>query len=525
MQANQIHNPALLDFLQGEDNFGRIAFFEEDRQRTLAAVKVDYDGRFSLLIGKTMYGASEYSRNEQVLADVIFARNSERFEPLAIYDQQSGQIYPQSLDFTRTFFPQEEMFSALQRPDSMAAPLYEAASMRVTNYMNDPANHDALTALASVDPSLSPSSLHDLYVDGVTLAELEARLPVWKLEDVPFYSRGFSDITAAFRYLADPQEAVEALYTSIIHNPDYLRNMGNDLKRHEAEVAAYAAFLEHVEDDPECMTKKAVIDALHKAFGEETVGNLWITAAKGGRFAKYQYPMEQLLREAHSGAACFYLPYIPSVKQRTEVIQELGAPSHSYPYVLRDPELTFSDIADITYRGKSLYAISAAELAKRLETKEVMVGVYKPDPALKEQMFGRLNGGQHPYRESFSMDFKPEQAKADDFHINAAAAVVIGADISMEAAAAQVYQQLTGLSGKYHTAVQVGDAISIDGQTCLVGPYTEFLSVPFRLPVPESHPVVKEEVIGLAAETRDMQSAKDALSEKNVQNSLCHEER
>lgn len=515
MKEEALKSQALTEFLRADDNYGRWAFFPNSNSDRggLAMMKTDIDGRFSVLMGGRLFG-SESQDSPRMMAAFLYNR---KLEPLGLYDRYTHEVYAQDADFTRTFLPETEYFQAVESLYELQEPLLVAVHERVTEYMNDPANRDGLADAARAserwdEPYIDSARLNRMYVRGKSLDELRSELPMWE-EAERLDSR--PALASVIDYLSDPEGAVDRLFNQAIRDSAVRRLLGREILYHEAEVAAYAEFLDNAGADSELSAKKAVAQALSEAFGDTRPANLWITVARDGQTARFQYPMERLTREMN-GSCPFWIDGIPSTSQRKEVMDAFGVSSHGSTHVY-DPKLTCADIADISFRGKSVYAMESSELSRRTATREVPFALYKAQDNLRERMFGQpeQRGGWvcYPRRDKFADGFQPEDTAPEDFAPALTGTVTVGAHATEETAFAQAYRQIGRMAGEQNQGMGVGDAISLDGKARLVGMYDHFDALPFSLPAKETE---KEAVRGdapvsLAAEARDMIAARGGL--------------
>lgn len=83
------------------------------------------------------------------------------------------------------------------------------------------------------------------------------------------------------------------------------------------------------------------------------------------------------------------------------------------------------------------------------------------------------------------------------------------------------------MAGEQNQGMAVGDAISLDGKTRLVGMYDHFDELPFSLPTRETKKdAARDDVsISLTAEARDMTAASSELGSANSYRTTQKEER
>lgn len=540
MKATEFGNQAFADFLQEEGNYGKWAFFPVKSSRMLALMKTAYDDRFSILMGNEFYlnrkDLKEDMDDQEHILDTLYGSvGSKGVVTLGLYDARTGSVYAHASELTRPFFG-DRAWNLLETPSETIAPLLRAVAERATAYMNDPANHDALAAAWREDnprhtePYIDSDDLYSRHVNGVALEDVQDDLPVLSSEDLPLQEH---PIRLAIRYLSDPQSAEDALFESMVNDPEIRNKMGGRILHHDALVSSYADFLERSEKNPEAIAEKNVLGALKNAFGDDVAGNLWITVARDARSVQFQYPMEQLLRQAarDTNSNVFFAMHIPSTEQREAYVRAMGTrshSSHSFSIAAREPRLGFADISDITYRKRSLYAMDPHELAQRMETKEVEVGFYKADDSLRETMFERR---EHTYRLNhtrFAEGFDGSQTSEADFDHALTATVTVAAHADENTVFSQAYEQINSIAWEeLKHGVRVGDALSVEGRTRLVGDYCDFDDLPFSLPAQgkEKVPVPKEEPVSLGSEARAMQSAKEVLESRPARQDSQHDAR
>lgn len=526
MKEEALKSQALTEFLRAGDNYGRWAFFPNSNGKggNLAVMKTDVDGRFSVLVGGRAFG-SEAQDAVRAASAFLYNRN---LEPLGLYDAHTHEVYA-SVDLTSNFLSARDVFGAEQSLRDVQAPLFAAVHERVTEYMNDPANRDSLADAARSserwdEPHIDSTRLNRMYVQSKSLGELRSELPMWE-EAERLDSR--PALASVIDYLSDPQGAVDRLFHRAVQDPDVRRILGRKILYHEAEIAAYAEFLDNAGADPEQSAKKAVSQALSEAFGDARPANLWITVARDGQTARFQYPMERLTREME-GSWPFWIDGIPSTGQRKEVMDAFGVSSHGSTHVY-DPKLACADIADISYRGKSVYAMESSELSRRTAAREVPFALYKAQDNLRERMFDKSvrQGWTRPAVIKFADGFQSEDAAPEDFAQTLTGTVTVGAHATEETAFAQAYRQIGRMAGEQNQGMAVGDAISLDGKTRLVGMYDHFDELPFSLPTRETKKdAARDDVsISLTAEARDMTAASSELGSANSYRTTQKEER
>lgn len=496
MKIDSIENEDVIEFLSDGANAGRIGVFPLANQSewTLTMVPVALDDRFCVLLGAEV--PPELSE-AQARASLLTGKNlmtlgtSDNELALGLYDREKNEVYAFTSFFVRHLKPSlalGERHSLVEGIADIIGPLRKEAHRRVEEICNDPDFIERMRAEITDDDVASSS-----YVPSKILSEafLAHKAP----EDIAcrrIVIDGPADdqipLLRAVDFLRDPDRAVSDLVNETMS--DASAQIKRKIIERDAEAAAYSDRLSELENDSNALACRAILDSLDGAFGAEKPNKVWITAARDGMEAAFQYPVSALVDEASDGPMSARINdfHISNSKQK-------AAAADAFALQWRHIDLRYSDVVDISFRGKSVYRIDAGEHTRRMETREVRVALYAAGDGLRN----RLPFASVPYR-PIDKIFDDAAPKPDEYALHAEFTAHVGAHSDDQTVLMQAYRQAVHDSN----SPAFGDAMVVDGTTVLIGRRADFAKAPFSLPPARDETRPVHEGPSLDSEAHDM---------------------
>lgn len=448
-------------FVEDSNNYGRLTVLSPQSVHgpSLAVMKVAVDDRFAVLFGDTFYAGSD-SNNPIEEALSSFFQSRDGAAPLGLLDTATGNM---SIYFELSHFldPAHNLnFVSIEDDFKQALNTY------IEDYVNDPANRDALVKAAlnlerftEPNPRVVDEDIKKYFVQGKSLEEVQnQRLPV----DVTLSigSKVLMD------YMKDPQGAISK-YAGL-HIEANKEAYGSKILHQEAVAKAFEERIQ--EASPNLTAARNMLSALDKTFGDDLPGKLRVTVARDGKEVQFQYPAEYLVRELRVRPEDYLNEYeVTPVSAREGLYSNFGYIYHDQREHFSDPSLFASDVVDISFRGKSIYTVPADVYADKMQTREVQVQVFSP---IKEAREAIDDSPRYALNRKINMD-KAVALSPDAFEaVSEPYAVTVGTHANFDAMCSDIIKD----SGQNN----IGNLIAVDGKVYMADNYAGFKEMPFK---------------------------------------------
>lgn len=496
MKMDSIENENVIEFLSDDANIGRVGVFPlaDQSEWPLAMVPVALDDRFCVLLGAEV--PPELSE-AQARASLLTGKNlmtlgsGNNELTLGLYDRDMREVYAFTSFFVSHLKPSldfDERYNLVEGIEDIIDPLRKEANRRIEEMCNDPGFIENMRAEITDDDAASSSYVPSGILSAAFLAHKTPEDIACRRIVIDSSEDDLISLLRAVDFLCDPDRAVSDLVDETMS--DERAQIKRKIIERDAEAAAYSDRLPAFENDPNALACRAVLDSLDGAFGVKKPNKVWITAARDGREVAFQYPVSALVNEASNSPMSARIEdfHISNAKQKSAV-------ADAFARQWRHVDLLYSDIADVSFRGKSIYRMDAGEHTRRMETREVRVALYAAGDGLRN----RLPFASMPYRPVDKI-FDDAAPKPDEYALYAEFTAHVGAHSDEQTVLMQAYRQ----AGYDLNSPVFGNAMVVDGTTVLIGRRADFAKAPFSLPPAGEETRSVHERPSLDSEVHDM---------------------
>lgn len=489
MNLSDFGNEALSAFMQDKSNYGYPAVLGNH-----ALVKINLDERFDLLGG---FGGAEENEKRQVLRGLAGAGfSAAQRQRYAFFDTRTGELYDVSYDMYDLASSERLRDVQGNHLTTVAGELEQDIKKRLTEYVNDPSNHDSLVAASRAAepdyvPYIDPSDLKEQLIAGKSIEDVSEE-PVM----VPFKLNEDDRINAAMEYLKRPGSTAGKYFDEACSKDK--AEFGKYLLKKEAFVDEYTKMAASV--SPNIIAVRNVQQALDRAFPDpkSKPNKLWITVARDGKEITFQYPFGTL---RHVGDTWLPDYHITPIDKREEFNRLFG--KHYTSGHLSSGEFFAEDVVDISYRGRSVYSVSDEVRHEKTAVKDVEVQIYALDDDVKQQMFEKPRL-QKNFDEDAAVKIPPER-----FTYAAAQTATVGAYSDAQTVCDDICRQIQDPAVR-----KTGNLIVTGGKAYMIPEYHGCLEMPFPANALSKAAGMEWDrgEVSLSSEQGDMLAARNALS-------------
>lgn len=472
-------------FVEDSNNYGRLTVFNNNSGLSgsnLGVMKISIDDRFAMLLGKEVYLSSGKEHSIDEFASGLFG-SRDGASTLGLLDTLTGTMTT-STELTKGLTGEYHL-----EHTPISQDIKRDLDEFIERYINDPDNRNELVDAARNAKYFSGpyersvnEEVEKLFVQGKSLDEVKH----FHLDvdiDAPQSFKAYMD------YIRDPYTYINK--TAHEYIDEHKEWYGNQILTNEAITEAYVERLGNA--SPNLNASRNIMASLNKAFGEELPGKLRLTVARDGKEIEFQYPAVQLSNSLkYRPEDSLWEDRITPVVTRDELTSTFGSIYHGNRKHFTSPNITSSDIVDISYRGKSIYAVPDEVYANKMATREVEAQIFTPTAEAREAIFEP--GANRFSTPNLNVDAALETSPNDFVACDEPQIVTVGANANIESMCSDILRQV-GNNG-------IGNVVAVDGKVYMADRYAGYQEMPFKA----------NDLPGRAAQVREQEEPARAMS-------------